>query len=73
LVLLTKCGPGGSVGAAHPGGSRGEAGKSQNELAARKGFPFDEGVVISKERGADLIALNEALERLATIDVRKSQ
>jgi RNA polymerase sigma factor (TIGR02999 family) len=34
---------------------------------------FDEAMVISKERGADLIALDEALERLAAIDLRKSK
>ena len=34
---------------------------------------FDEAMDISRERGADLIALDEALERLATIDLRKSR
>jgi RNA polymerase sigma factor (TIGR02999 family) len=34
---------------------------------------FDEAMVISKERGADLIALDQALKRLAAIDLRKSK
>src|SRR5438034_9612453 len=34
---------------------------------------FDETMVVSHERGADLIALDDALERLAAIDLRKSK
>lgn len=34
---------------------------------------FDETMMFSRERGADLIALDEALERLATIDARKGK
>jgi RNA polymerase sigma factor (TIGR02999 family) len=34
---------------------------------------FDEAMVVSHERGADLIALDEALDKLATIDPRKSK
>lgn len=34
---------------------------------------FDETMVFSPERGADLIALDEALERLAAIDARKGK
>lgn len=34
---------------------------------------FDEAMVVSPERGKDLTALNDALERLATIDERKSK
>ena len=34
---------------------------------------FDETMVFSPERGADLIALDEALEKLAAIDARKSK
>src|SRR6184192_4715813 len=34
---------------------------------------FDEAVIVSRERGADLIALDDALEKLAAIDPRKSQ
>ena len=34
---------------------------------------FDETMVFSRERGADLIALDEALERLAAIDERKGK
>src|SRR5438128_3316011 len=34
---------------------------------------FDETMVVSQERGADLIALDEALNKLAAIDERKSK
>lgn len=34
---------------------------------------FDEGTVAAQEQAADLIALNEALNRLAEIDARQSQ
>jgi RNA polymerase sigma factor (TIGR02999 family) len=34
---------------------------------------FDEAMVVSPKRGSDLIALDEALERLAAIDERKSK
>src|SRR3989440_6576254 len=34
---------------------------------------FDEAMVVSRERGADLIALDDALDRLAAIDPRKSK
>jgi RNA polymerase sigma factor (TIGR02999 family) len=34
---------------------------------------FDEALVVSRERGRDVIALDEALSRLAEIDPRKSQ
>src|SRR5437870_5514181 len=34
---------------------------------------LDEALVVGKERGADLVALDEALQALATIDPRKSQ
>ncbi len=34
---------------------------------------FDETMVLSPDRGADLIALDEALEKLAAIDTRKSK
>ena len=39
---------------------------------ARK-VSFDETLVFSMDRGADLIALDEALERLASIDPRKGK
>jgi RNA polymerase sigma factor (TIGR02999 family) len=39
---------------------------------ARK-ISFDETLVLSPERGADLIALDEALEKLAAIDERKGK
>ncbi len=34
---------------------------------------FDETMVVSQEKGADLIALDEALDKLAVIDPRKSK
>jgi RNA polymerase sigma-70 factor (ECF subfamily) len=34
---------------------------------------LDEAVVMSKERGSDIVALDEALERLASVDERKSK
>jgi RNA polymerase sigma factor (TIGR02999 family) len=34
---------------------------------------LDEALVVSPERGADLLALDDALEALAGVDVRKSQ
>jgi RNA polymerase sigma-70 factor, ECF subfamily len=34
---------------------------------------FDEAMAVSSERGADLIALDDALNRLAAIDPRKSK
>jgi RNA polymerase sigma factor (TIGR02999 family) len=35
--------------------------------------PLDEGTVLSPERAADVLALDEALNRLTTIDPRKCQ
>ena len=40
--------------------------------AAQK-VSFDEGLVVSKEQGQDLVALDDALKALAAIDGRKSQ
>ena len=34
---------------------------------------FDEGLPVADERGQDLVALNDALERLAAFDERKSK
>jgi RNA polymerase sigma factor (sigma-70 family) len=34
---------------------------------------FDEALIVSREKGRDVIALDEALTRLAEIDPRKSQ
>jgi RNA polymerase sigma factor (TIGR02999 family) len=34
---------------------------------------FDEGLVVSNERGSDLVALDDALNALAEVDARKSQ
>jgi RNA polymerase sigma factor (TIGR02999 family) len=35
--------------------------------------PLDEAAVMSEERAAELLALDEALDRLAAVDARKSQ
>lgn len=35
--------------------------------------PLDEALIISRERGADLVALDDALNDLAAVDPRKSQ
>jgi RNA polymerase sigma factor (TIGR02999 family) len=40
--------------------------------AAQK-VSFDEGLVVSKEQGQDLVALDDTLKALAAIDARKSQ
>ena len=40
--------------------------------AAQK-VSFDEGLVVSKEQGQDLVALDDALKALAAIDGRKGQ
>ena len=34
---------------------------------------FDEAIIVSRERGADLVALDDALDKLAAIDSRKSK
>ena len=34
---------------------------------------FDEAMAVSRERGTDLVALDDALDKLATIDARKSK
>ena len=34
---------------------------------------FDEGLPVAGERGQDLVALDDALEALATVDERKSR
>src|SRR5215475_7975048 len=36
-------------------------------------IPLDEAVVVSPERAAEMMALDDALETLATVDCRKSQ
>lgn len=36
-------------------------------------FSLDEGLVVSPERGADMLALDEALERLSALNARQSQ
>ena len=50
--------------------------RSRNYLkrgGTRAHVDFDDVVVVSPARGADLLALDEALEALALIDARKSQ
>jgi RNA polymerase sigma factor (TIGR02999 family) len=51
---------------------------ARNRRYAKRGgganrISFDEAMVVSPERGADLIALDEALYKLAAIDARKSK
>ncbi len=51
---------------------------ARGRLVARRGagavkIPLDEAVVISSERSAEMVALDEALVRLAAVDPRKSQ
>ncbi len=41
--------------------------------AGTRHVPLDETAVISQERAAEFVALDEALTRLATVDPRKSQ
>jgi RNA polymerase sigma factor (TIGR02999 family) len=36
-------------------------------------IPLDESVIVSPERAAEMVALDEAIESLATVDQRKSQ
>ena len=36
-------------------------------------YSLEEGLVVSPERDTDLVALDEALERLAAVDPRKSR
>jgi RNA polymerase sigma factor (TIGR02999 family) len=36
-------------------------------------LPIDEGLVVSAGQGTDLVALDDALKRLAEVDPRKSQ
>lgn len=45
----------------------------QNGGAAPRQVSLDEGLIISDERSAEVVALDEALESLAKIDPRKSQ
>jgi len=45
----------------------------QKRGGGAKHVSLDEALVVGKERGADLVALDEALQALATIDPRKSQ
>jgi RNA polymerase sigma-70 factor (ECF subfamily) len=45
----------------------------QKRGGGRQRFEFEEAVVASNEQSEDLLALNEALQKLADIDRRKSQ
>ena len=40
---------------------------------AAQQISFDEALIVSEERSAEVIAIHEALERFVTIDARKSQ
>jgi RNA polymerase sigma-70 factor (ECF subfamily) len=62
---------GGAGDAAHPGRSR-SRGYAKRGGGALK-VSFDEAVVGAQERGAELIALDDALQDLAAIDPRKCQ
>ena len=42
-------------------------------VGAAQRISFDEALVISPERGADLVALDEALNKLTSIDPRKGK
>jgi len=46
--------------------------KYQKRGGEAQRIAFDEGLEVSVERGADLLALDEALDRLASLDARKS-
>ena len=51
---------------------------ARGRQAQKRGGPavhlsLEEGLVVSPERDADLVALDDALERLASVDPRKSQ
>jgi RNA polymerase sigma factor (TIGR02999 family) len=45
----------------------------QKRGGGAKAIPFDEGLAVRPEPGADLVALDEALRALAGLDARKSQ
>ncbi len=46
---------------------------SRKRGGGAKRVSFDEALVVSAERGADLVALDDALQALAVVDARKSQ
>jgi len=47
--------------------------RSQKRGGAARAVPLEESVVALPQRSADVIALDEALEKLAVLDERKSQ
>jgi len=47
--------------------------RSQKRGGAARAVPLEESVVVLPQRSADVIALDEALEKLAVLDERKSQ
>jgi RNA polymerase sigma-70 factor, ECF subfamily len=47
--------------------------RSQKRGAAAQPVPLDESIVVVPQRSADLIALDEALEKLAVFDERQAQ
>jgi len=47
--------------------------RSQKRGGAARAVPLEESVVAIPQRSADVIALDEALEKLAVLDERKSQ
>ncbi|MGH9879981.1 MAG: ECF-type sigma factor, partial [Pyrinomonadaceae bacterium] len=47
--------------------------KYQKRGGNARHLPLDEGMIISEERAADVVALDDALKSLAEIDPRKSQ
>jgi RNA polymerase sigma-70 factor (ECF subfamily) len=51
---------------------------ARNRRYAKRGgnarqVPLDEGLIVSEERGEEIVALDDALQNLATIDERKSR
>ena len=47
--------------------------KSQKRGGATRKVSLEEGLVVSEERGSDLVALDDALRSLAAVDARKCQ
>ena len=47
--------------------------RAQKRGGAAHPIPLEEAAIVAPRRGADMIALDEALEKLAAIDPRKSQ
>ncbi len=47
--------------------------KSQKRGGGARTVSFDEALVVSGDKGADLVALDDALHALAAVDARKSQ